>query len=106
MNSIPIKIRGEWWIIKHCSPIWIGDEILYGEPLHDQKIIKIYDETHRTEEAEVDTILHEILHAVLPDIGEDAISSAAIAQTGALKALGFIGKEKIEEKEEGKKENG
>ena len=106
MNSIPIKIRVEWWIIKHCSPIWIGDEILYGETLHDQKIIKIYDETHRTEEAEVDTILHEILHAVLPDIGEDAISSAAIAQTGALKALGFIGKEKIEEKEEGKKENG
>jgi hypothetical protein len=103
MESLPIKIRGEWWIIKHCAPMWTGDEILYGETLHDQKIIKIYDETHRTEEAEVETYLHEILHAVLPDIGEDAISSAAIAQTGALKALGFIGKEKIEEERE---ENG
>lgn len=103
MESLPIKIRGDWWIIKHCAPMWTGDEITYGETLYDQKIIKIYDETHRTEEAEVETYLHEILHAVLPDIGEDAISSAAIAQTGALKALGFIGKEKIEEERD---ENG
>ena len=103
MESLPIKIRGDWWIIKHCAPMWTGDEITYGETLYDQKIIKIYYETHRTEEAEVETYLHEILHAVLPDIGEDAISSAAIAQTGALKALGFIGKEKIEEERD---ENG
>ena len=80
--------------------MWTGDEILYGETLYDQKIIKIYDETHRTKAAEIETYLHEILHAALPDVGEDAIRSAAIAQIGALKALGFIGKEEEEEREE------
>tara|TARA_R100000306_G_scaffold56198_1_gene53921 strand:+ start:69 stop:377 length:309 start_codon:yes stop_codon:yes gene_type:complete len=100
MNSTPIKIRGEWWIIKHSDPIWSSDDITYGETLHDQKIINIYDKTHRTKAAEIETYLHEILHAALPDVGEDAIRSAAIAQTGALVALGFIGKEEEEEREE------
>ena len=94
MNAIPIKIRGQWWIIKvGVPPTWGDDEITYGETLHDQRVILIYTDTHLSESALIETYLHEILHASIPDLGEEAVRSAAIAQTGLLKILGVIGKD-------------
>ena len=74
-------------------PTWGDDEITYGETLHDQRVILIYTDTHLSESALIETYLHEILHAALPDCGEEAVRSAAMAQTGLLKILGVIGKD-------------
>ena len=89
-GAFPIKIRGEWWVIRMgVPPRWSGEEVTYGETLPEEKIINIFD-NHRDDRATVETVLHEVLHASVDSLDETYVRSAALAQVGTLVALGLL----------------
>ena len=78
-----MSIRGHRWKLKWVSNL--GDAA--GTCDYDQKVIRIA----RGQEpgAELDTLIHEILHAAVADLEESAVAEAASAVARTLIKLGF-----------------
>jgi len=55
---------------------------LYGDCLHSKRVIRVV--RGQDERDELDTDLHEALHAIFPQLNEDAIWNAAGDLTGLL----------------------
>lgn len=74
-----IKIRGHFWKIKDESDLEVG---LLGLCDYDNKTLNIPYEGDTKEE--LGTIIHESLHAIYPDLNEEAIQDGEDALTNIL----------------------
>ncbi len=75
-----LKIRGKTWTLKLQAPPRRPLDI--GMCDYDTRTLYVHPE--RETEA---TLIHEVLHAALPDLTEDAITEVEAALTGALATL-------------------
>jgi hypothetical protein len=84
MKRSNIRIRGRWWVIKRAAPPKKGEAKGVGrtDGLCDYETRTIYVNP-RSEEQRA-TLLHEVLHAALPDLDEDAIRETEEALENAL----------------------
>jgi hypothetical protein len=74
-----IKIRNSFWEVKDESDIPNG---LLGLCVYENKTLHIPFEGETKDE--LGTIIHEILHAVYPDLNENAVIEGENALTNAL----------------------
>lgn len=75
--TVYIKVRGERWRL-----VIEQDKDAYGTCDCDAKVIRIAPGA--TQVQSIDTIVHEMLHACLPDLSEDAVAETATDITSAL----------------------
>lgn len=75
-----LKIRGRTWTLKLQAPPRRPSD--FG--MCDYETRTLYVHPEREPEA---TLIHEVLHAALPDLTEDAVVELETALTGALATL-------------------
>jgi hypothetical protein len=83
-----LPIRGNEWELRFTRENLGVDS--WGVCLHDQELIIVDSELRGA--GRTDTLIHEILHACLPDVEELAIGETAVAVTEALCELGYLKK--------------
>jgi hypothetical protein len=85
MRRSNIRIRGRWWVIKRAAPPRKGEARGGGrtDGLCDYETRTIYVSPRSGEQRA--TLLHEVLHAALPDLDEAAIRETEEALEMALR---------------------
>lgn len=78
-----VTVRGQRWRLRFVPNL--GDK--FGECDYGQRVIRIAQ--GQSEEEELDTLIHELLHAAYPDLEESAIHQTAEAVAGVLWRLGW-----------------
>lgn len=83
LKKAKIRIRGKWWkiIVGSCNGMGKAE----GFCVYDERTIYLKPGTDLPS-----TLLHEVAHAALPDINEDAIEELEAAQMNALNAMGLL----------------
>jgi|LauGreDrversion4_2_1035121.scaffolds.fasta_scaffold25473_7 hypothetical protein len=81
-----LTVRGSRWKVRWVNNL--GDN--YGICDYAKKEIRIAK--GQPTATELDTVVHELLHAALPDLDEPAIAETAEALATALVKLGFVQK--------------
>ena len=78
-----IRIRGRWWkiIVGRCNGMGKAE----GFCVYDERTIYLKPGTDLPS-----TLLHEVAHAALPDINEDAVEELESAEMNALKAMELL----------------
>ena len=87
-RTISTPIRGEVWELRLTRENLGLDT--YGVCVHDNKVM-IVDHTLSGDYL-TDTVIHEVLHAALPDLREGAIEETATAVHKVLASLGVLKK--------------
>jgi len=83
MKPLRINLRGKRYTVRHCKLPRSVD----GEFDADAKVLAVNERlTHR---AHLDTVVHETLHACLPDAAEEAINETACDIARLLWRLGY-----------------
>ena len=83
-RSRSLTVRGSRWKVRWVNTL--ADN--YGVCDYGKREIRIAK--GQPTEVELDTIVHELLHAALPDLDEPAIAETAEALATALVKLGFV----------------
>jgi hypothetical protein len=86
-GTCSVSIRGRRWKVKWVSNL--GDAV--GTCDYDEQTIRIA--RGQTPEAELDTLIHEIIHAAVYDLDEVAVHATANAVSSVLLKLGFVPKD-------------
>ena len=87
VRSRSLKIRGTRWKVRWVNNL--ADN--YGVCDYANKEIRIAKGQEVT--TELDTLVHELLHAALPDLDEPAIAETAEALATAIVKLGYVQKD-------------
>ena len=87
-----VKIRGKEWVLRFCKlPRKLRG--LCDAPDTKCKAIQI---SHRlTGEEKLEVLLHEMLHAGLWDLAEDAVAEMAVDLARELTRLGYVHKDDV-----------
>jgi hypothetical protein len=83
-RSRSLTIRGSRWKVRWVNNL--GDN--FGVCDYAKRELRIAKGQEVT--TELDTVVHELLHAALPDLDEPAIAETAEALATALVKLGFV----------------
>ena len=81
-----IKLRGKVWRLEFVPRLDSGAYGECDEPDRPKKGIRIA--TNQSKDDMMDTLIHETLHACLPDLSEDAIHDTASDISTVLTRLG------------------
>lgn len=82
-----VKILGQYWTIRWVPALGRGDERLDGDACHETKQLRI---SHgNSEEDELETIIHEFMHAADPSRREWWVSQASHDLRILLTKLGY-----------------
>lgn len=82
-KPVRTKIRGHWWTIKTARPP--DENPIEGLCIFDERLIYLKPGTDLPA-----TLIHEVLHASLPDNDENSIECAERAVMEALKKFGLL----------------
>ena len=85
-DNYKIPLRGEEWDLMF-SRVDLGTDCI-GVCLHDECRIIVQPELKGAEL--VDTVIHEALHAMLPDVREGVIDQTATSILNLVGGLGFL----------------
>lgn len=90
-REIPVELNNEPWTVRYVSKI----RSRRGNPLTDlghcvYRTKTIWIRSHQSKEDEVDTVIHEGIHAELPNLHEDVVARVATSLKNLLKACGLI----------------
>jgi hypothetical protein len=78
-----VNVRGQRWRLRFVPNL--GDKD--GECEYGTRVIRVA--LGQPEQSELDTVIHEILHAAYPDLEEDAVGQTAEALAKVLWGLGW-----------------
>lgn len=84
-----ISISGKWWKIEERDDVDHGDS--YGHCDFDAKpgpTIRI--QTNLPPKEKADTLIHEMLHAIYPDLSEESVNKAGTDIAIALNEMGLL----------------
>lgn len=88
-----VKIRGKEWVLRFCKmPRKLRG--LCDAPDTKGKTIKIESKLEGEEKLEV--LIHEMLHAGLWDLAEEAVAELAVDLARELTRLGYVNKKELE----------
>ena len=91
MRDFRLHIRGRWWRVRFVASREVGNA--WGVAIDSPRPqILIYRRQGRR--AMVNTLLHEVLHAVRPELAEEAVTETADVLERALERLGYEIKER------------
>lgn len=89
MQDATIKIREEWWPIEIRPDVDNGDSYGHCDSTQKRILIARYrrkdnDDVELTQRERVETLLHEIIHAEMPDLSEEAVTRIGESLTAGL----------------------
>lgn len=89
-KSRKLKVNGKAWIIKPFDGPTPPDETetMYGLCDYVQRVIWL--RRNQTDAELLDTLIHEVLHAAVPHLGEREVSNAARTIAKALTTCGVV----------------
>lgn len=79
-----VRIRGKWWVLDWRRSRELRRRRLCGECRWKSRVIFLTEQPDEREATA--TVVHEVLHACYPDLGEDAVIEGERAIVAALKA--------------------
>lgn len=89
MKDSIITLNGKWVHVLFCDNVDNGEsDGHYDESNKNGPIIRI--DKSKPVESVVETLIHEILHAQLPDLSEDCVTRVGYETTKALYETGVI----------------
>lgn len=89
MQEALIKIKDDWWAIDIRGDVDNGDSFGHCDSSQKRILLARYvrkdgEDVETTPRQQIETLLHELIHARLPDLSEEAVTELAELQTSAL----------------------